>query len=94
MALRLTGKSLAILEKGETRNEKVNQGYAHLWLADIYVKKESFQEAFTHLARAYEIWNEYAPARIKKIRNHILEYPKKFFKKYSNERIIQELLSK
>jgi tetratricopeptide (TPR) repeat protein len=90
-ALQLVERSLAILERGDSRNDKVNQGYALLWLADIYSRREAFQDAFQHLSRAIAVWKEHAPARLKKVRDHILDYPRKFMRKYGDEKIIKEL---
>jgi tetratricopeptide (TPR) repeat protein len=90
-ALRLVQKSLGLLEKGEARLDKVNQGYAHLWISDILVERGSFVEAWSHLSSAVKIWQEFAPARLKKARKHVLEYPKKFLTRYTNEEIMRTL---
>jgi tetratricopeptide (TPR) repeat protein len=91
IALRLVTKSLAILERGESMTEKVNQGYAHLWIADILIGQTKYQEALTHVTEAVTIWRSYAPARLKKVKEHVLTYPHEFFESCGRDRTIVEL---
>jgi len=82
-SLRLCKKSVQYLEKGATRDIKVNHGYGLLWIADIYIKMGSYQEAADYVRKAIDVWQEYCPSRLKKIRNHIKEYPRDFKDKFS-----------
>lgn len=75
-SLNLCKKSAQYLKKGHTRQDRINYGYALLWVADIYVKQRNFVEAKGYLDEALNVWKRYCPSRIDKIRDHIQKYPK------------------
>ena len=70
-------KSLLYLEKSYSRQHKVNYGYGLLWLADTYVKLQDYDKAIEEINNAKSIWTKYCPSRLKKIEEHIKEYPKR-----------------
>jgi len=91
VSIRLVNKSLELLESGKARNDMVNQGYAHLWISDILVKQGRFDEALSHLKTTVRLWQDYAPARLKKVKDHIQKYSVEFLNKYLDEETMQIL---
>jgi hypothetical protein len=51
-------------------------------MADINIKLKNHKEAAEYLNETIITWKKFCPARLNKIKNHILNYPKKFNESY------------
>jgi tetratricopeptide (TPR) repeat protein len=78
-ALQFVSKSADILRRGEERMDKVNYGYAGLWLADVYVKLGRYKDAYAALREVIGTWSKHAPARLRKVGTHTVDYPEEFW---------------
>lgn len=78
-ALQFISKSADVLRLGEERADKVNYGYAGLWLADVYVKLGRYKDAYAALREVLSTWSTYAPARLRKVITHTVDYPEEFW---------------
>ena len=77
--LSLIGKSAeALRQSQDTRTDKINYGYALLWLADTYVMMGNYKDANIALEQVIRTWNAHAPARLAKARKNISAYPEAF----------------
>ena len=82
ISLKLCLASYTELKKEKNSNAKINQGYALLWLTDIFIKLNQFEDANENLKKAFSIWKKYCPSRLDKIKAHYLEYPTEFKEQY------------
>lgn len=82
ISLKLCLASYDALKKEKSLHSRTNQGYALIWLTDIYIKVENLEEAYKCFQKALEVWKRYCPSRLSKIQNHYDKYPSSFKKKF------------